>query len=177
MFRNKLVTLIIIIITIGMELGAQVLGGDLSGSLPLFPPDNWWNVDVSSAPVDPNSSRFIDFIGTSRRLHPYFGGIYGLPYIVVSGSQPLVPVAFDYSDESDPGAPGRPPGYPIPEQAKSEQKWIEGGLAGGDPNADGDRHMLIVDRDNRILFELYFFYKNGTPPETYSLPTHPLLPN
>jgi hypothetical protein len=110
-----------------------------------------------------NSSAYISFIRASQRLHPDFGGdsgdaaapIYGMPYIVVTGSQPLVPVVFDYADESDPGAPGLPPGYPIPEQAKTEQKWIEGGLAGNDPNADGDRHMLIVDRDNRILYELY----------------------
>jgi hypothetical protein len=163
MSRNRLVTLVIIIFTIGMELRAQVRGGDLPGPLPLFPPDHWWNVEVTSAPVDANSSAFINFIGGSQRLHPDFGGdsddpsspIYGMPYIVVSGSQPLVPVVFDYDDESDTGAPGRPPGYPIPEQAKSEQKWIEGGLAGSDPNADGDRHMLIVDRDNRILYELY----------------------
>src|SRR5260370_11673446 len=72
-----------------------------------------------------------------------------MPYIVVSASQPKVTVAFDYDDESD------HVGYPIPEQAKTEQKWIEGGLAGNDSRADGDRHMLIVDRDNRILYELY----------------------
>ncbi len=138
-------------------------GGDLPGPLPLFPLSNWWNTSIASAPVDPNSAQFINFIGTSRKLHPDFGGdsdvssapIYGMPYIVVSGDQPLVPVVFDYDDESDAGAPGRPSGYPIPEQAKSEQKWIEGGLAGGDPNLDGDRHMLIIDRDRRILFELY----------------------
>ena len=46
-------------------------------------------------------------------------------------------------------------GYPIPDEAKTQQKWIEGGLAGNDPNADGDRHMLIVDRDARVLYELY----------------------
>jgi hypothetical protein len=79
----------------------------------------------------------------------------------VSGSQPLVPVVFEYKNESDFAAPGRPPGYPIPEQAKNEQKWIEGGLAGSDPRASGDRHMLIVDRDNRILYELYALRWNG----------------
>ncbi|MGZ7039759.1 MAG: hypothetical protein ACXVJO_16400, partial [Thermoanaerobaculia bacterium] len=58
-------------------------------------------------------------------------------------------------DESDHGAPGRPLGYPIPDEARSQQRWIEGGLAGDDPRADGDRHLLLIDRDNRILFELY----------------------
>ncbi len=148
---------------------APVPGGALPAPLPLFPPGNWWNTDISAAPADPNSAAFIAFIGLTRGMHPDFGAdgdssspIYGMPYIVVSGSQPLVPVTFEYDDESDSGAPGRPPGYPIPEEAKTQQKWIEGGLAGGDPNADGDRHMLIVDRDNRILFELYALSWNGS---------------
>ncbi len=169
MSRAKLVMLVIIILTIGMEVRGQVRGGDLPGPLPLFPPDHWWNIEITSAPVDPNSAGYISFIGASRGLHPDFGGesgdplapIYGMPYIVVGGNQSLVPVVFDYANESDSGAPGRPPGYPIPDQAKTEQRWIEGGLAGNDPRADGDRHMLIVDRDNRILYELYALRWNG----------------
>jgi hypothetical protein len=137
--------------------------GPLPPPLPLFPPSNWWNTEITSAPVDPNSAGYIAFIGATRGMHPDFGGdsgdpaapIYGMPYAVVPGTQPLVPVTFEYDDESDSGAPGRPPGYPIPEEARTEQKWIEGGLAGNDPRADGDRHLLIVDRDNRILFELF----------------------
>ena len=141
---------------------AQVLGGPLPQPQPLFPQTNWWNTDISAAPVDPNSLAFINYIGAGRKLHPDFGGnaddgtIYGFPYIVVSGSQPRVSVAFDYDDESDPGP------YPIPDQAKTQPKWIEGGLAGDDPNADGDRHMLIVDSDNRMLYELYALQWSGT---------------
>ena len=145
---------------------APVRGGALPAPLPLFPPDNWWNTDISAAPVDPNSAAFISFIGAGRGMHPDFGGdsgdsdapIYGMPYIVVSASQPRVPVTFDYDDESDAGDPG----YPIPEEAKTQQKWIEGGLAGNDSRADGDRHMLIVDRDRRILYELYALRWNGS---------------
>jgi hypothetical protein len=164
---------------------AVVLGGELPRPLPLFPATNWWNADVTAAPVDPASATFINFIGTTRRLHPDFGGdsgdpdfpIYGMPYIVVDGNQPLVPVTFEYDDESDVGAPGRAPGYPIPEQAKTQQKWIEGGLAGGDPNAEGDRHMLIVDRDNRLLFELYALHWSGTRWEAGSGAVFPLDSN
>ena len=142
-------------------------GGALPGPLPLLPPDNWWNVEVASAPVDPASAAYIAFIGVNRGMHPDFGGdaeefpeIYGLPYATVPGSQPLVPVDFYYGDESDPGAPGRPPGYPIPEEAKTQAKWIEGGYPGSaDPG--GDRHMLIVDRDHRLLFELYDLHWDG----------------
>ena len=76
------------------------------------------------------------------------------------GNQPLVPVDFYYPDESDPGAPGRPAGYPIPEQAKTQPRWIEGGYPGAaDPG--GDRHLLLVDRDHRLLFELYDLHWDG----------------
>ena len=122
----------------GPPLAAQpVQGGPLPGPLPLFPADNWWNVDVSAAPVDPNSAAFIPFIGPTRDSTPTSAAtpsprpaIYGMPYVVVPGTQPLEPVAFDYADESDTGAPGRPAGYPIPVEAKTQTKWIEGGYAG-----------------------------------------------
>ena len=177
----------VILTALSFHASAQtaVRGGALPPPLPLFPLDNWWNTDVSGAPVDPNSAAFINFIGPTRGMHPDFGGdsgdpdspIYGMPYVTVAGSQPLVAVSFDYDDESDIGAPGRPPGYPIPDQAKSEQRWIEGGLAGGDPNADGDRHMLIVDRDNRILYELYALHWSGSRWEAGSGATFPLDSN
>ncbi len=145
-------------------------GGALPSPLPLFPVDHWWNVDISRAPVDPQSAAFLSYVGLTSGMHPDFGGdsgdpsapTYGMPYIVVSGTQPLVPVTFEYDDESDFAAPGRPPGYPIPEEAKTQQRWIEGGLAGNDPEAEGDRHMLIVDRDHRILYELYALHWTGS---------------
>jgi len=134
----------------------------LPSPLPLFPPDNWWNTDISAAPLDSNSAGFIGFIGGATKLHPDFGGddgtaygVYGMIYAVVPGTQPLEIVDFSegYPDESDFGAPGRPPGYPIPVGARTEPKWIEGGQPGG--GSSGDRHMLLVDKDQRILYELY----------------------
>ncbi|HKI86571.1 MAG TPA: hypothetical protein VKA53_07485 [Thermoanaerobaculia bacterium] len=123
---------------------------------------------MSKAPVDPNSGQYLRFIGLDRGLHPDFGGeapnppeIYGLPFVTVPGDQPLVPVAFvAYPGESDAGAPGRPPGYPIPDQAITQPKWIEGGQPGSSA-VGGDRHLLIVDRDHKILFELYQAHWNG----------------
>jgi hypothetical protein len=161
-------------------------GGALPEPLPLFPPDNWWNADITNAPVDPNSAAFIQHIGASRGMHPDFGGdsgdpeypIYGIPYSTVPGTQPLVPVTFvEYGDESDAGAPGRPAGYPIPEEAKTEAKWIESGLPGNAANAEGDRHMLIVDRDHRILYELYHVRWTGSRWEAGSGATFPLDSN
>jgi hypothetical protein len=151
-------------------LGA-VEGGALPEPLPLFPPDNWWNVDISGAPVDPGSADFISFInnGAPRPLHPDFGGevspgsaeIYGMPYAVVDGTQPKLTVDFVlYPDESDGvGVPF----YPIPAEAITGPHWIEGGDPGDvDLRSSEDRHLLIVDRDNRYLYELYNVYYNGS---------------
>ncbi|HEX2253754.1 MAG TPA: hypothetical protein VHQ65_10855 [Thermoanaerobaculia bacterium] len=140
--------------------GQALPGGPLPA--PLLPADNWWNLDVSRAPVDPASDALLDFVGRDRRFHPDFGGdapdfpeIYGIPYVSVPGDQPLVPVTFvEFGDESDAGAPGRPPGYPIPPEARDQPGWIEGGHPGA-AEVDGDRHLLLVDRDHRILYELY----------------------
>ena len=69
-------------------------GGSLPVPLPLFPGNNWWNTDITNAPVDPNSANFIAFIGTTRALHPDFGGdvgdgsgrTYGIPFLIVDAS-------------------------------------------------------------------------------------------
>ena len=90
----------------------SVRGGALPLPLPLFPADNWWNLDISSWPVDANSTNYVAFInnGGTRRLHPDFGGnagsgfsIYGMPYAVVTNvsNGDLNAVQFQYSSESD----------------------------------------------------------------------------
>jgi hypothetical protein len=129
------------------------LNDDFNGR-PLFPADNWWNQDISTAAVDPQSDAFIGFIGRTRGLHPDFGPPpYGIPYVGVGGAEARSPVAFvDYGDESDRGF-GAENGYPIPEAAKTQPNFIEGGTPGGGTN--GDRHLLIVDRDRWLLYELF----------------------
>lgn len=120
----------------------------------VFPADNWWNQDVSQAPVDPLSASYVEFIGAGRTLHPDFGPPpYGIPYVTVGASQPRVPVGFLYAAESDPGAPGEPAGYPVPDEARTQPNYIEGGLPGGGDR--GDRHLLVVDRDTWLLFETW----------------------
>jgi hypothetical protein len=120
----------------------------------LFPSDNPWNQDVSGLTVDPNSANLIASIGLNTGLHPDFGTVYngapnGIPYVVVAGAQPRVPISYTaYGDESDPGP------YPVPPSAP-----IEGG-----PNSTGDRHVLVIDRDNWKLYELGYAFpiNNGT---------------
>jgi hypothetical protein len=168
--------LVCLILALSFSPEAQPLAGlaQRNGPLPgpLFPADNWWNLDISQAPVDRQSAQFISFVGNTRRLHPDFGGhespgsvgIYGFPFVVVAGDQPKRAVEFYYGDESDgvDHATGQSvPFYPIPDEAISQPYWIEGGHPGSsDPG--GDRHMLIVDRDNRHLYELYDLRWDGT---------------
>ncbi len=144
--------------------------GGLPGTNPIFPDDHWWNRDVRCAPVDPNSGNFINFIGAGTGMHPDFGGddpdnapngIYGMVYITVSGNQPREAVTWmEFGDQSDDCPPGMPGlcGYPIPVEARTQARWMEGGQPGG--GTSGDRHMLIVDRDNHILYELYHTHWN-----------------
>jgi len=121
---------------------------------PVFVDNNVWNAPVDTLPVDPNSQNYIATIGSGKGLHADFGsgtwdgGPIGIPYTIVNGSQAKVSVTFDYSDESDPGP------YPVPPDA-----LIEGG-----PQSTGDRHVLVIDKDRCILYELYAAYPqaNGT---------------
>lgn len=121
------------------------------GDVEIFPPDNPWNQDVSNLPVHPKSREYLESAGFDKNLHPDFGTVWngapnGIPYVVVNGSQPKVPVKFEYADESDPGP------YPIPPEAP-----IEGG-----PKSDGDRHILVIDATNKKLYETFSTYPDGT---------------
>ena len=130
-------------------------GANLNGFIP-FPSSSLWNTNIANAPLDPNSSAIINFIGSSTPVHADFGaGLYqgqsiGIPYVVVPVTQPLVNINFTaYGDESDPGP------MPIPFNAPIE----------GYPNPDdGDRHVLVIDKGNCWLYELYHAYPqpNGT---------------
>src|SRR6267378_2290372 len=75
------------------------------GGRAMFPSNNWWNQDISSAPVDAQSNAYIDFIGPTRRRHPDFGPPpYGMPYVGVGGTEPRVPVTLvAYGGESNAG--------------------------------------------------------------------------
>jgi Bacterial TSP3 repeat len=107
----------------------------------IFPATNVWNTAIDWRPVAPNSDTMIKAIGLDRGLHMDFGSYagYGIPYNIVSSATPGSTVKFDYNDESD------HVDYPIP--------WnplIEGGAG-----SDGDRHILLVDKDSCRLYELY----------------------
>ena len=43
--------------------------------LPIFPPDNAWNRDISGEPVDVRSERILKRLGLNKPLHPDFGTV------------------------------------------------------------------------------------------------------
>ncbi|HEY2632744.1 MAG TPA: hypothetical protein VGI26_10255 [Solirubrobacteraceae bacterium] len=117
------------------------------GSCPVFPASNPLNRDISHAPVDPNSAKYIESIGSSIHLHADFGTppSYGIPYVVVGAHQPKVPVHFtEYGEESNPGP------YPVPAKAP-----VEGA------GEEGDRHVLVLQEGTCKLYELYNAQRHG----------------
>jgi hypothetical protein len=136
----------------GLALVAGTLPASAGTPLPgapncaMFPADNVWNTNVSQLPVAPQSAEWLASMDSATtNLHPDFGPSgdpstpYGIPYTVVSPSQPLVNVAFQYASESDPGPYPFGPATPI-----------EGGA-----QSTGDRHALMVNPSTCTLYELY----------------------
>jgi len=122
------------------------------GGCPVLPANNIWNVPIDNLPVAANSPAYINTIGATRHVHADFGsglwdgGPIGIPFVVVSQTQPLVDIHWTaYGDESDPGP------YPVPTTAP-----IEGG-----PSSDGDRHVLVVRQGECKLYELYRAFPNN----------------
>jgi hypothetical protein len=154
----KVIRFLIVIAAIQATVGAHTVSaqtqqaspttGPTIAGCPVFPTDNPWNRDISNDPVDPKSAAYTASINESgdEFLHADFGSNldYGIPYVVVPGTQPKVPITYvEYGDESDPGP------FPIPLDAPIE--------------AGGDRHVLVIDKDNCVLYELYHAeqVKNG----------------
>lgn len=118
-------------------------------NIQVFPSDNPWNQDISTAAVDPYSSQIIANLASSPVKADFGSGTWqgapiGIPYVVVCSSQQKIIVNFtDYGDESDPGP------YAIPLNAP-----VEG-------NGTGDSHAISVDMENGILYELFNAHVNG----------------
>jgi hypothetical protein len=112
----------------------------------LFPADNPWNTPVDREPVDPLSAQIIEAVGKDTPLHEDWGvypdgTVYGMPYSIAERTTPRVPVKFTgYPAESDPGP------YPIPVNAPIE---------GGGDTGEGDRHLLVLEKDEGKLYELF----------------------
>ena len=127
-------------------------------ALQVFPPDNPWNTDVSKWPLHPNSKNIIASIGAGKpfRYNPDMG------FILVPPDQKKIDVKIvAYPDESDKGP------FPVPDNMPIEgwpahyrRNSALRGLTLDDVQRDkrkenGDRHALVVDPVNRMLYEFY----------------------
>ncbi len=127
---------------------------------PVFPANHALNTRIDNLPVHPNSATIINGMGPGTALHPDFGTAWdddgvmrqmGIPYNVVGEGQSLVPISFVYyPEESDPGP------WPIPPDPFIETvfDWRD--------TEDGDRHMLIVDSSNQLLYETGNVFGNAS---------------
>ena len=155
-FLTGVLPALLLVVLVAGALPAPVSALEYGAGAPipflLFPVDNPWNARVDALPLDPNSADYIAHMEPDTGLHPDFGTVWGnapigIPYVVVPGDQPKVPIDFYYPDESDPGP------YPIPPDAPVEGAggWLDG----------GDRHVLVLDPEHQLLYEVYDARKDG----------------
>ena len=127
-------------------------------ALQVFPADNWWNRDIRALPVHKDSAQMIAAIGGDKPLE------YNLDmgFVIVPPDQKRIDVKLlDYANESDPGP------FPLPDEAPIENWPLtrnenlkalpQAGqtLAQFQREAQGDRHVLVVDPLNGKLHEFY----------------------
>jgi hypothetical protein len=137
-----------------------------------FPADSWWHADISALPVHAQSDAWMSNMQSHRNLHPDFGPSYGeipvpygIPITVVSGDHARHRVKFQYAGESDKVR------YPLGKDSK-----VEGGQW-----KTGDRHVIMVRKDNCRLYETWATRKTSTgwkagSGATWLLDSHALRP-
>jgi len=117
---------------------------------PIFPADNAWNQRVDKLPVARDSATLIRSIGLDAPVHPAFAsGLWqgiprGIPITIVSSRhmrRHMVQFAPQFSARSD-----RVP-YPLPASAPIE--------------ATPDHHLIVVDRDTCLDYELFEAHPMG----------------
>lgn len=129
-----------------------VTNGPILAGCPVLPPDSAWNTDISHAPLAADSGTLVGAQAAGHDVHLDFGDTqreYGIPYAIVPAGQRRVPITYgtdgaDYGDESDHGP------FPIPPTAP-----IEGANAQQPDPQEGDRHVLVVQRERCVDYELY----------------------
>jgi hypothetical protein len=123
-------------------------------ALEIFPPDNPWNLVVSDWPLHPNSKKIIASIGVNKPMR--YNADMG--FVLVPPGQNKVDVKLgEGAAESDKGP------FPVPDNMP-----IEGWPMSAERNGkkltldqvqrlkeEGDRHALVVDPTNRVLYEFY----------------------
>ena len=122
-------------------------------ALEVFPPDNPWNLVVSDWPLHPNSKNLIASVGADKPMR--YNADMG--FVLVPPGQKKVDVKLGGgAEESDRGP------YPVPDDMPIEG-WPLAERQGKKLSLDeiqrlkedSDRHGIVVDPVNRMLYEFY----------------------
>jgi hypothetical protein len=131
-------------------------------ALEVFPPDNPWNLIVEDWPLHPDSKAIVAAVGAEKpfRCNDDMG------FVLVPPGQKRIEVKItEYPGETDPGP------YPVPDNVPIEgwpSNYARG--EGGDKitlddvqrdrrGKGGDRHAILIDPVNRILYEFFVMKK------------------
>lgn len=129
-------------------------------ALEVYPPDNPWNLLVEDWPLHPNSKNIVASVGVNKvfRANPDMG------FVLVPPLQKKVDLKLvGYPDESDKGPFPIPDNVPIegwPVGYKGKKVTLED-VQKNVLKEDGDRHAIVVDPTNRMLYEFYQLRKTG----------------
>ena len=133
-------------------------------ALEVFPADNPWNLVVSDWPLHAKSKEIVASIGANKplRYNPDMG------FVLVPPDQKKVDVKLvNYFEESDKGpypVPAGVPieGWPVFYTRELKLKGVTLDEVQRDVrNENGDRHAIVVDPTNRMLYEFYQLKKKA----------------
>jgi hypothetical protein len=120
-------------------------------ALQVFPKNSAWNEDVSKRPVHPDSDKLVASIGKDKPI----GWNWDMAFVIVPPDQPRVDVKLSgFGGESDKGP------YPVPENTPIEGWPVDGRkLEDAQVRGGSDRHAIVVDPANGMLYEFYRMFK------------------
>ncbi len=123
-------------------------------ALEILPPDNPFNQNVSAWPLHPRSLAIVASIGPDKpfRYNP------DMAFVLVPPDQPRVPVnVVEYPGESDRGPFPVPANVPIEGWPGHGKPALLADVQRRPPKYIGDRHAIVVDPVNRMLYEFFTF--------------------
>ena len=129
----------------------------ICSALEVFPPNNPWNLVVDAWPLHPDSKNIIASIGPEKPLR--YNDDMG--FIIVPPGQAKIDVKLvGYPDESDKGpypVPDNVPieGWPANFQRRPGAKLTLDDVQRDKLNENSDRHAVVLDPTNRMLYEFY----------------------
>jgi hypothetical protein len=119
-------------------------------ALQVFPKNNPWNEDISRRPVHPDSDALVASVGKDKTVHINFD----MAFVLAPPGQPRVDVTIREPAESDKGP------FPVPDNAPVEGWPLNGTtLEMSQREGGSDRHLIVVDPVNGMLYEFFHAFK------------------